>query len=440
MNSVWSYSAASDYDTDSRGNTMDVQERQNIVAGNSFIAKNNGYSWGELKSRDSLISGSFIDLSERSLGYRFSCRRSAGSLVNSLAPGDVLIVSSACRIAKDSRSFYAAVRFIRSLGVRLIVSRQGVDTGDPCWDMLESTSHQQRGAPTERRTNREAHQQRGKIDIYTRDRDSISVEDMSEMISFAEELKSSNESLRIGRIYAESSKSKRYIKQRPKGSDLNKGLSGGDHIVMWHTCSVYDSDICMLREVGDWIEAGVNLHFVSMSEEEENRVLQLSVIIREIDLAFKRVTKRGPKTRIVSRAKVDGKFASRPFWRTYRSNGEIKLVLDRSQILTFRLIRMLMRSGLSVVNSLIRTEEILAKRDSRSPIPMCGVLSVKSIWKLKGKYSMSQDGRIFPIWTFSRYKRGYQEYEQAKAAWASQNKAMKMRLKKLPQDSYSWAN
>ena len=208
---------------------------------------------------------------------------------------------------------------------------------------------------------------------------------------------------------------------------MARDMAAGDILVVYSVCRIATSVMQLLWTMKSLKERGIRLIVRRQHIDTDDACWATahhhSPCVLNMKGAFKGVD---AMARRKYAAAVQGRFYAPPFYRAFGDSKQRRtIVLDKFQIATFRLIRLYQRSGLSIIQSLIKLEGVLAKRDSRPPIPLNGIA------KLNGPtshYSMGQQGLYFPLWTHSRHKNALPIYGKIRKLWASHSRAVRRRL------------
>lgn len=208
---------------------------------------------------------------------------------------------------------------------------------------------------------------------------------------------------------------------RPQGGKLHAQLQKGDTIVCLRPDRVFGSIRDMSEVLQDWKKRGVKVHFaeggMNLDTAFGEMVLSVMVAFSEMERTLASARAKDSRAALESQGKFTGGTGYPYFWMGYKNGGVRKLILDRRQIVTFRLIEFLRRQGLNIKQALERCEELIAIREERPQIPECGVQRVGKFRSLPDYYIPNSKGVIYPMWTYIRYQSAKEHFEKALAGW-----------------------
>lgn len=223
------------------------------------------------------------------------------------------------------------------------------------------------------------------------------------------------------------------LSKRTYGGQMYKDLKRGDTVVFLRPDRVFCSIGDMSDVLRNFKERGIKIHFTEggINLDTPFGELVLSVMVAFADMERQLASNRAKDTRAALEA--DGKFTGGPgyppFWMGFRMEGKKKLVLDRRQLVTYRMIRMLINSGMSIQKALERCEELIAQREGRKPIPPSGVRRI-GYWAILPKYYVpNSKGIVYPMWTRHRFDNAKGLYEKAIEGWRQKVTEEKSALK-----------
>lgn len=212
--------------------------------------------------------------------------------------------------------------------------------------------------------------------------------------------------------------------RRQNGKRLNKELKPGDIVVCLRPDRVFGSVRDMSQTLQDWSNREVDIHFAEdgMRASSPAGKMMLSIMVAFSEMERQLASTRAKESRLALEA--DGKYAGGvgypPFWMGIITGKQKKrLVLDRRQIVTYRLIELLIYKGMKIIDALMRVEELIAKRENRKPMPFHGVMR-RGYWAQMPKYYVAnKNGLIFPMWTRNRHARAKHLWPEARDLWRS---------------------
>jgi DNA invertase Pin-like site-specific DNA recombinase len=413
--------------------------------------------------------GTFVD-SESAYRKSFSEREAGGRVLEILKPGDTLIVSRLDRAFRNVKDFILISDMLTKQGVRLIVCYPKIDLGTAIgkaqayflailaeWESarkgerisaalrvkanrellkksLPAEVHE--SLPSEYRPSQpevaiDPTLKPGKIHFYIRcsHRDSTEsglglIHQLDEARAFASRLIAENPRLELGEVFTDSSKSAWGfpLRDRHAGKLLNDAIRSGDHVVFSTLDRGFRNIKDMANTLPDWEKKGATVHFAGegISMNDPGGRLMANVIVLFAQMESESASDRNKEARAQNAAK--GKYCGgfQPnFWVVYKYRGTKRLVLDRNQMLAFRLISVLRFHGVPLQDALVRCEELFAKREKRKPIPLTGD------WRPgptpKG-YTRDSKGRLFPRWTRDVWNNAKANYAEADRQWKAQAK------------------
>ena len=227
---------------------------------------------------------------------------------------------------------------------------------------------------------------------------------------------------------------KQPVFERTYGAELNRQLRKGDTVVCLRPDRVFCSISDMSDTLREWDSRGVKVHFAEggLNLDSEFGRMILAVLVAFAEMERKLTSNRAKECReeTESQGKFAGGYGYPPFWMGAKINSKRCLVLDRRQLVSFRLIRFLMRDkfietpegqvkikGLLIGAALNRVESLIAKREGRPEIKQHGVPR-KGVWaSLPDYYVPNKNGLIYPLWTRKRYLIAKPLFEAAMSQW-----------------------
>jgi hypothetical protein len=212
------------------------------------------------------------------------------------------------------------------------------------------------------------------------------------------------------------------LRDRPAGDKLNEVIRNGDHIVF----STLDRGFRNIKDIAntlpDWEPKGATTHFAGegISLNDPGGRLMANEIVHFAQLESESASDRNKEARAQNAAK--GKYCGgfQPnFWVVFQYRGTKRLVVDRNQMLAYRLISVLRFHDMTLHDALVRCEELFAKREHRKPIPITGDLRPGPTPK---GHLRDSKGRLFPRWTRDVWAKAKQNFAEADRQWKAQAK------------------
>lgn len=424
-----------------------------------------------LKKYDEPIPGVFYDFGESAFRTQFSKRAAGMRLLAAIQPGDVVMVWRMDRLCRSVADFCEISSEFTRRQVRLVICSPCIDMGTANGRMLarhlanlaewESDRKGERirdalaakrkiisqkptqlitenlrkiSLPSGYRPVLEPQtiikNKPGRIMIYLRcsHRDSEAsglgmYAQLDIARSYAQMLIDANPLLTAMEPYCDSVVSS-YMKDlrcRPAGRNLDRDLMPGDHVVFSTLDRGFRSVRDMVNTIPDWKERGVEIHFAAdrMCMSDPGGVLLATAIAQFAELESQLTSERTKESKAIKR--IAGEYAGGAvpsFWKLIKFGEYQKLVLDRSLLAEFRLIRLYLGQGMSLQNSLERIENLIALRERRPAIPQCGLYPrAAAIENLPQDYPRDKKGCVWPKWHRHRYRKSRPSYEAALKAW-----------------------
>lgn len=256
--------------------------------------------------------------------------------------------------------------------------------------------------------------------------------------AYAEAMAADRPELTIGDPYIDQTVSALSVRlcNRPQGSQLCKALRRGDHVVVLRPDRVFGTISDMSQQLEKWHEDGVTCHFAgsSINLGDQFGPLIVTVLVAMAQMERQLASTRNAESRAVlaSRGHFAGGNAAPPFWKIVRCDHTKQLILDRRQLISFRLTQWLRSKGMTVTAALTRVEELLAARERRPPIPLSGVMRIGKWNKLPPGYKPDRrNGLYYPLWTVRRYEISIPAYDAAIAEWRNLTRKQRERIRLL---------
>lgn len=419
--------------------------------------------------------GLFTDLDTSAYKTRFASRPGGKLLLETLRPGDCLVVHRLDRLCRSMSDFCNVSQDLLKRGIRLIVCEPGIDLGSADgrlvahqlaamaeWesarkserirDALAAKRTREGKPPKTRKSNAPATPSDwrpvdapastlppGRLHIYLRcsHRDSaesgLGIEHQLQVATaYRDHLTAMHPQLTAGEVIQDLAVSaySRPLRERPGGRVLDGLLKSGDHVVFLSLDRGFRSVRDMANTIPDWLARGIDVHFASsgMRMSDATGRLLAGILTQFAEFESFLTSRRTKDAKAISAAQGIYSGGKVPlFWKLRRRDK--KLVLDRARMAQFRLLR-LWRSGsdptvtpsgdrvaarkpVSLVAALAKLESLLARRRGRIEIPACGIdRSSRLSNLLPANWPRDRKGRAFPAWTRHDFNKSIDAYDR----------------------------
>lgn len=429
--------------------------------------------------------GYFVDAAESAYTTRFEKRPAGGKLLENLEEGDTVIVSRLDRGFRSVVDFITVTEEMTRRGVRFICCSPDIDLGTAGGRLFatvisaiaewESSRKGERirdalaqkklqdfkppvcekgeklvSVPSDWRpheilskSSKASKEPRpGKIHFYLRCSHRSSTESMlgifaqaDAMRGKASELMEANPNLVMGEAFEDLSTSalRFKLKERASGKLLHECLKDGDHVVFASLDRGFRSAADLAETCPDWISRGVSIHFVDngmdMGTHEGRMMAGIMVAFAQFEAELGSDRAKEARLYNESRGKFCGGHVPR-FWKIKKFAGEKKLIIHKEQLIAFRLVKFIRyHTKCNIEQALMRCEELHAKRENRSPIPLGGLGGLSKRSKLMAgipdDYPRDRRGYAMPRMTRSMWNHLHRYYDQAMEDWRKHVEKMK---------------
>lgn len=428
--------------------------------------------YGLLKSSVESRPGVFIDHGASAFKMPFHQRAAGARLLQCLIPGDVVMVLRMDRLCRSMADYCSLVKLFVAGGIRLVLCSPSIDLGTANGRMaarnlvnLAEWESDRKGErirealaqkklrintalepsrvapggkiiplPSEYRPQSAPEllvdNQPGRIILYNRcsHRDSADSGlglaaqlDISRLYSAT--LIQANPRLQMYDTLYDIGVSayKNDLRARPSGRLLDKLLQRGDHVVFAMLDRGFRNLRDMINTIPDWRARGVEIHFAAdrlcMSDPSGELLAITMAQFAQMESQLTADRTREAKAILAANGQFGGGEAP-SFWKVVRFLNYTKLVLDRTRLVEWRLLRLYLASGMKRVDAMERIEQLLATRACRPVIPCSGVgPGCKLYWQMPESTPRDSKGRIWRRWTNDVWKHAVKNYDEALAQW-----------------------
>lgn len=225
------------------------------------------------------------------------------------------------------------------------------------------------------------------------------------------------------------------LSKRSYGGIMYKELQRGDTVVCLRPDRVFGSIADMSDVIRNFKDRGIKLHFaeggLNLDSAFGEQILSVMVMFAEMERKFAAARAKDSRAALEEDGKFTGGKGYPPFWMGFRMDGKKKLILDRRQLVTFRLIKGLVDRGMSIRKALERCEELIAQREDRKVIPASGVRRIGYWATLPDYYIPYSNGFVYPMWTARKFFSAKPLYAKAIEQWRSKVLEEKSALKAI---------
>lgn len=423
--------------------------------------------------------GVFVDAAQSAFTTPFHKRKAGGLLLETMQPGDTLIVSRLDRAFRNMVDFCLVTGQMMDEGKLFLCCSPAIDLttasgrlmgrqfaslaeweSDLKGERIRASLAKQRelaAAPQlaiEKTINcdsawrpvekdeppePEVQHEPGRVHLYIRcsHRDSLAsglglAVQLDVIRARARRLMEANPLLTDGKLFVDPvvSATKMTMKMRHGGLDLHNEIQKGDYVLFSSLDRGFRNIADMASTLPNWIERGAHIQFITEgidTDTPEGRFLANVMVTfaqYETDLTSQR--NKEARAELAARGRFCG--GREPsFWRVYKKGKEKRLILDRAQLVAFTFVDRCRRAGMSVREALTRSEELHAKhwhrREGRVVIPLSGAARCSVISnRLPPEYPRDGRGTAWPLFSLQTYDWANRSkgFEPAMAAWRAQ--------------------
>jgi len=477
---VYAYCRVSTDEQGVSGISLIHQETVCLKSGNAT-----GEKWGNDRFPETCSRpGFFVDVVS---SYRtpFDKRPAGKALLDALDPGDVIVISRVDRAFRSTLDFCRFLKLALENDWNLVCDSQSIDLRTPFGRMMaklyvvmaemesdlkgvrikEALAVKKKKPSTARSFEQFIQEETdyrslvkklkeppqaskpGRLFVYLRCSHRSSAESglglraqLNASCAYVEQMVADNPNLTWSEsVFTDAAVSARDVPlfMRPQGKLLNSELREGDVVVCLRPDRVFGSIHDMSRVLIDWKNRGIGLRFAEFGFDlnSPGGDMFLSTMVAFAQFEREMCSVRAKETRAVLEGKgkfTGGRNGHFPMFYREVSDPERKrrrLVLDAKQLSSFRLLDFLAKK-IGINKALERVEYLISLREGRKPLPQCGAVKARSVWK-NTDIPPNNKGEIFPMWTRLRYHKGRSQYAAAKAAWDARVREEKKLLREI---------